>query len=89
LTKLLGLNYKICYKQGTENRAADALSRAPHGPYQQVLAISIVQPVWLQELANAYTSDPKATKLLTELAVSGTSGHFSLHQGIIKYRGRV
>lgn len=30
-SKLLGLSYKIIYRKGTENRAADALSRYPVG----------------------------------------------------------
>lgn len=89
LTKLLGLRYRICYKQGIENRATDALSRIPNGPHQQVMAISTLQPMWLQEIADAYPSDPKTAKILAQLAVSDTYGHFSLHQRIIKFRGRV
>lgn len=87
--KLLGLNFKICYKQGVENRAADALSRVPPGPHQEVLAISTLQAIWLQELVDAYPSNPQTAKLLTTLAVQTISSHFSLQDGVIKYKGRV
>jgi hypothetical protein len=30
LNKLMGLNFKILYKKGSENSVADALSRATH-----------------------------------------------------------
>jgi hypothetical protein len=33
-TKLLGLQYKVVYKKGTENRVVDALSRRTHDPTQ-------------------------------------------------------
>lgn len=45
--------------------------------------------MWLQEIADAYPSDPKIAKILAQLAVSDTYGHFSFHQGIIEFRGRV
>lgn len=43
LTKLLGLQYKNCYKKGNENRASDALSRKHVVEHQQLMAISMVQ----------------------------------------------
>jgi hypothetical protein len=60
----MGLNDKICYKQGIENKVVDALSRVPPGPHQEVLVVSSLQAVWLKELVDTYTA-----KLLTRLAV--------------------
>lgn len=47
-TKLLGLQYRIVYKPGTENRVADALSR--RGSQHELLAISVPVPLWLDEI---------------------------------------
>jgi len=44
-TKLLGFQYKVLYKKGTENGAADALSRHPN--HAEVMATSTVIPQWL------------------------------------------
>lgn len=52
LTKLLGLRYKIYYKQGAENRAADAQSQVPRGPHQEVYALSVLKSAMLQELTD-------------------------------------
>jgi hypothetical protein len=45
-SKLLGLQYSIVYKKGSDNRVADALSR--RAPGDQSLAISTVTPRWLE-----------------------------------------
>lgn len=39
LTKLMGLQYRVVYKQGIDNKAADALSRKPYDA-QDLLALS-------------------------------------------------
>lgn len=45
----------------------------------------MVQPQWIQEVINTYATDPKAQKLLTELAiVSPNAKGFNLDQGIIR-----
>lgn len=89
MTKLLGLRYNICYKKGVENKVADALSRIPPHSEQEVIAMTVIQSYWLQELVDSYASDPKTAKLLSSLAINNSCGPFTLHQGVIKYRGRI
>ncbi|WVZ61804.1 hypothetical protein U9M48_011620 [Paspalum notatum var. saurae] len=79
---LMGFQFKIVYKQGKENLAADALSLALH--------VSTVQPQWIQEVLNSYTTDSQAQQLLTQLAVaSPNSAGFSLTNGLIYKNGKV
>lgn len=79
---MLGLQYKICYKKGYDNKAADALSRVIAPEHLELLAISQLQPVWLQPVLDGYD-------LLADLSVKGQVGHFSLHNGLIKYKNRI
>ena len=68
MTRLMGLHFKIVYRQGKENVAADALSRVAH--LMSLQDVSLVQPAWIQEVLNSYTTDPQAQQLLTRLAIS-------------------
>jgi hypothetical protein len=86
-TKLAGLQYRIVYKPGVSNLAADALSRHP-APPAQLAAISYSSPTWLSEVAEGYSVDPFSANLLQELASSSLSRpQFSLVSGIIRYKG--
>jgi hypothetical protein len=89
LTKMMGLQYKVVYKKGIHNGAADALSRkAPAS--SQVLAISTVQPAWLTSVQASYVDDPQAQQLLQQLAVDPSSvQHYTLRQGILRYQGHI
>jgi hypothetical protein len=62
MTKLMGLNFKIVYRQDKDNLVADALSRCPAGA--SVAALSEVKPLWVQEVLNSYVIDPFANALL-------------------------
>ena len=87
-SKLLGLQYKILYKKGSENGAADALSRRVHPTMSY--AISSVSHNWLDEVVQGYYSDQAAMDLLSQLAASPDSRPpFSLIQGVIRYKNRL
>lgn len=88
-TKLMGLNFKILYKKGSENTVADALSHAAHQDPTKIAATSVLQPVWLTDLQAAYLQDPELLELLQQLSVASPMGHFSLHNGLIKFKNRL
>jgi len=58
LTRLMGLHFKIVYRQGKENVVADALSRVAH--LMSLQDVSLVQPAWIQEVLNSYATDAQA-----------------------------
>jgi len=88
MTRLMGLQFKVVYRKGKENLAADALSRVGH--LLSLQAISEVQPIWIQEVLNSYVTDPKAQSILTRLAVhSPDEEGYTLEQGLIKYKSKV
>ena len=88
MTKLMGYQYKICYKKGDTNEAANALSRATHAT-SVLSAISVAQPVWLQSLQDSYADNSDAQQVLSYLSLQSPQGHFSLQQGIIKYKSAI
>jgi hypothetical protein len=84
----MGLQYKILYKKGTKNRAADALSRRRHP--EQIMAISSIKHQWLDVVVLSYQAGSDAMKLLSELATKPDSiPQYSLVQGVIRYWGRI
>lgn len=86
--KLMGLQYKLVYRKVKENSAADALSRQPLA--NQLFAISMSRPRWMESIVDDYQTDAKALVLLQELSMCNPNDKgYSLHQGIIRYKNRI
>jgi RNase H-like domain found in reverse transcriptase len=96
LSKLLGLHYRIEYKKGTENRAADALSRCEgkNGNFlhmkAELTSFSELIPQWVQDIKASYQDDDWiATQLKKLQDCPSDACHFTIHQGILRYNGRI
>lgn len=92
--KLMGFQYKIMYKKGTDNSAADALSRKQpaDADFQEakIHAVSECKPKWLEIVVEGYTKDPETKQLLTKLSITGSNSKgYHLSDGVIKYKERV
>jgi hypothetical protein len=88
-SKLLGLRYRIVYKKGVDNSAADALSRWVHTD-AVCCAISVATPQWCAEIIQGYVSDKQAQELLIKLASTSTPpSAFTLKDGLIRFHDRI
>jgi hypothetical protein len=86
--KLMGLQYKLQYCKGRDNSAADALSRLTMN--NELYAIYVSRPRWLESITEGYEKDEQAKKLLQELSIhSPNKQGYSLQQGLIRFKHRV
>ena len=87
LIKLLGFNYVVEYKKGKENKVVDALSRASHA---ELLAISCVVPVWIEQVITSYNEDTKCQDLIAKLSIDKAAvPSMTLQNGILRYKGKI
>jgi hypothetical protein len=49
----MGLHFRVVYRKGKDNVAADALSRVSH--LMAIQGVSEATPLWMQEVLNSYT----------------------------------
>lgn len=89
-TKLIGLQYKLTYRKGVENGAADALSRRVPTVGGELAVISSCTPAWLQEATEGYQQDSADRERLASLALgTNTDSCYTLRDGVIRYKNRV
>jgi hypothetical protein len=88
-TKLLGLQFKILYRKGQENSAADALSRRQHSESVVLNTITECQPAWLEEVAS-YNANAHATKWIQKLQQGpDPKGRFTWQNNLLYFRQRI
>ena len=84
----MGLQFRIQYKKGSSNLAADALSRQFEG--MAAVTASTIQPAWLDRLQAGYEDDDQAKKLIEQLSLNGSNEQgFTLRDGILRLRDRI
>ncbi|CAH9094973.1 unnamed protein product [Cuscuta epithymum] len=93
LTKLLGFDYKIEYKKGPENKVADALSRRNQQDdkvAENCYVISVVKPIWQEELIQSYVGDVEAEEASLQLVTTPYNmSYFSYHDGVLRHKNKL
>jgi RNase H-like domain found in reverse transcriptase len=91
LCKMLGLDYVVQYKKGSENITADALSRQrTHDDLGEIEAVTELLPSWLEELKGSYVQDEWALQVLSQYSKKETlEKEVTVHEGIIRKGCRI
>ncbi|KAM2670248.1 hypothetical protein EV1_006207 [Malus domestica] len=104
VSKLMGFDYEIQYKQGCDNQAADALSCSPLTTDLTIefrcdsivcAAISYPYSTWIDDLMRHVEKDTwvieKTQKVLSDTSDGGPLGNlrFQVDNGFLKYNGQI
>jgi hypothetical protein len=88
-TKLLGLQYKIIYRKGSENRAVDALSWRVQLP-AELLVLSTPVPQWLLSVQSSYDQDMVVKEIIIKLTIDPADvPHCIFKHGLLRYKSRI
>ena len=88
LSKLMGFDYEIQYKNGKENLAADALSRVQVSELL-IMAISVVTSDLESKIHASYLLDSDMMGKITKPQQGEAVPHYSLVKGILKRHNKI
>jgi hypothetical protein len=90
VTKILGYDFEIIYKNGKQNVVADALSRKDEDVEAFLCAILIIQLDWIIEARDEWKNDEKVWTLIERLQQdSGASDKFTWKNDSLWYKDRL
>ncbi|VFQ96450.1 unnamed protein product [Cuscuta campestris] len=91
IRKLMGYKFRIEYKTGASNRAADALSRREDEAEVASLLLTYArpQPKLLDDVATENTPSPELRQLHEAVAAGTAKPGFTVHSGILYYNHRL
>ena len=86
---MMGLQFRVIYKKGINNGAADALSRKPVDS-SQLFAMTTVKPVWLEAVEASYVGDPYVQGVIQKLSLSpDDKSKFTYRSGLLRYDNHI
>nr|GEW52061.1 putative reverse transcriptase domain-containing protein [Tanacetum cinerariifolium] len=90
LPKLLGFDYEISYKSGSDNLVADALSRISSGVELNELVLTSITTDLMQQVKESWTQDEKLQQLLLQLqSQTYKKDKYALVDGILRRKGKI
>jgi hypothetical protein len=90
LSKLMGFNFKIEYKKGSENKVANALSRRDEVPEKGTL-VAILSPIpqWVEAVREAQQSTIEVPKIIQRVQDGEVMGPWSVKDGLLFFKDRL
>ena len=89
IAKLMGYDYEIQYKKGSDNVVADALSRQPQEGSSLCTMVTITTSL-IRDIQQSWQQDAVVQDLIQRLANNGPcSSNYSWHQGVLKRKGKL
>ncbi|GJT44209.1 putative mitochondrial protein [Tanacetum coccineum] len=89
LPKLMGLDYGIFYKKGSENYAADALSRVPTSSQLLQMVLTIVTTDLLSRIVNSWKDDTYLQTIIKKLQRGEIVKHYTWIHEQLRRKGKI
>ncbi|GJS91883.1 retrotransposon-related protein [Tanacetum coccineum] len=89
LPKLMGFDYEVEYKKGSDNAAADALSRREDASELFTMATTSITTDLYQSIEASLTQDEHLHTILVNLQKGEIKKHYAIHNGQLLRKGKL